>query len=390
MPAAAARESNSRYDCPLMAETLDPRTKDTLRKYLREVRSLPNEAAKRQRFSALIAELFPGTRAISEFARGVEKLIRVRGFEREKRGRADAYYGNAIIEFEMSLKATLNEAEHQLCEYVSGSWPKPEEHPRSLLAIASDGANWRVYRPRLTTEASPRPRPEDVQLDLLREFKLSEDWLGGFWLWLTSLLFRPQQIEPTAERFQLDFGAWSPLYREGLVELLKAWAKVSREPEAQLAFETWQKYLAVTYGSLAESAARKRDKESGVEVSELENLFLRHTYLSSIARLLIWASLSQGKAREGLRDVASDVLSGRYFQSRRLANLADDDFFHWVRHPEVERILAGYWERVLRTCRSTTCRGSTRTYSRASTNSSLIPKTGTISASTIRLTGCAS
>ena len=118
-----------------MAETLDKRTRETLRNYLREVRTLPNESAKRQRFSALIGELFPGTAAIADYARGVEKLIRIRKAGGEKRGHADAYYGNAIIEFEKSLKATLHDAEGQLCEYVSGLWPK-------LVATASPSMPW--------------------------------------------------------------------------------------------------------------------------------------------------------------------------------------------------------------------------------------------------------
>ena len=330
-----------------MAETIDPATREILRRYLREVRSLGNEAARRQRFSALVAELFPGTGAVTEFARGVEKLIRIRKAHGEKRGYADEYYGNAIIEFEKSLKATLNEAEEQLREYTSGSWPKEEENASSLLAIASDGVNWRIYRPKLLAPNQQKPYPKDIGLDLLRDFKLAENTLGDFWLWLTSLLFRPQQIEPTTERFQLDFGFWSPLYRQGMVALEKAWGTLAEEPEAKLAFETWQKYLTVTYGRLAESATPRKELESGVEISELEDLFLRHTYLSSIARLLVWAALSQGKTRESLRDVAKDVLTGRYFQSKRLANLVDDDFFHWVRHAQAEKTLASTWERIL-------------------------------------------
>lgn len=329
-----------------MTQTLEPRTREILRKYLREVRSLGNEAARRQRFSALIAELFPGTDAVTEFARGVEKRIRIRTATGERRGHADAYYGNAIIEFEKSLKATLSDAEEQLREYVSGSWPKTAENAGSLIAIASDGVNWRAYRSKLLRETR-EPRPEDIELDLLRDLKLSEDTLGDFWLWLTSVLFRLQQIEPTADRFQLDFGSWSPLYRQGIVALEKAWVRVSEEPEAKLAFETWQKYLTVTYGKLAESATPKKDLESGVEIAELEDLFLRHTYLSSIARLLIWAALSQGKAEKSLRDVAREVLTGEFFRSKRLANLVDDDFFHWVRHPQAEEALSGTWERIL-------------------------------------------
>jgi methylase of polypeptide subunit release factors len=330
-----------------MPETLEPKTREILRKYLRDVRNLGNESARRQRFAALIAELFPGTYAVTEFARGVEKLIRIKAASGEKRGYADAYYGNAIVEFEKSLKATLHEAEEQLREYVSGSWPKPEENAGSMLAIASDGVQWRIYRPKLLQGAGRQPLPEHLELDLLRDFKLSEETLGDFWLWLTSILFRPQQIEPTAQRFQLDFGSWSPLYRQGMVALKKAWSKVSGEPEASVAFDTWQKYLTVTYGNLSESPTPTKELESGVDISELEDLFLRHTYLSSIARLLIWAALSQGKLKESLREVASEVLSGRYFHSKHLANLVDDDFFHWVRRPQAEDALASTWERIL-------------------------------------------
>jgi hypothetical protein len=328
-----------------MPETLEPRTRETLRAYLRDVKGVNNESAKRSRFAALIAELFPGSIAITEFSNGVEKLIRIEQPTGVKRGRADAYYGNAIIEFEKNLSATLTEAEGQLREYVAGTWQKDKESRRSLLAIASDGIHWKIYRPVLP--AGAEPTKETVKLDELRDFKVSEDTLGAFWLLLTSLLFRPQQIDPTADRFQLDFGTWSPLYRQSMASLKIAWAKVNGEPEAGLAFETWQRYLTVTYGRLTETTTVQKDPETAQEISELENLFLRHTYLSSIARLLIWAALSQGKGDGSLRQVAKDVLSGRYFQSKRLANLVDDDFFHWLRHPEAEKILAATWERIL-------------------------------------------
>jgi hypothetical protein len=195
---------------------------------------------------------------------------------------------------------------------VAGTWQK-DKAPRSLLAIASDGVNWKIYRPILA--AGAKPAPETVTLDELLEFKLSDESLGPFWLWLTSVLFRPQQIEPVAERFQLDFGTWSPLYRETMAALKRAWVKVNGESEAKLAFETWQKYLTVTYGRLTENTTAIKDEETAEEISELENLFLRHTYLASIARLLIWAALSKGKADATLpklREMSSpDVISSR-------------------------------------------------------------------------------
>src|SRR5262249_44316375 len=155
--------------------------------------------------------------------RGVEKLIRISHGGGEKKGRADAYYGNAIIEFEKSLSATLEEARTQLCEYVAGAWQK-DMAPTPMLAIASDGISWIIYRPVLA--AGAQASPETVSLEELRTLKVGEDTLDSFWLWLTSFLFREQQIEPTAERFRLDFGA-GVLYADSIASLKHAWAKVN-------------------------------------------------------------------------------------------------------------------------------------------------------------------
>jgi len=319
-----------------MAETLDERTREILSAFVRDVKTLPNEAAKRQRFAALLGELFPGQKILTEFARGVEKLIRIKTADSTRRGYADAYYGNAIIEFENSLDATLEDAKQQLKEYASGLWEKKGENTRTLIAIASDGNVWEIYRPRLREGASLPPHPTDIELVDLRTISLTEASLADFWLWLNQVLFRPNQVAPTAISFQSDFGTWSPLYRDALDALESAWTSVSREPEARLAFETWQKYLTVTYGGLPDPADQR-----------LQTLFLKHTYLCSLARLLVWAALSKGKTSSPLRQVAQEVLSGKYFHSAGLANLVEDDFFQWIRGKNAAAGLAGSWERIL-------------------------------------------
>jgi N-6 DNA Methylase len=125
--------------------------------------------------------------------------------------------------------------------------------------------------------------------------------------------------------------------------------RARNESEAGLASDTWKSYLTVTYGKLKESERARKDKETGEEISELDELFLRHTWLVSVSRLMVWAALSGGQTTGTLRQVARDVFSGAYFEEKRLANLADNDFFHWIRNPQVEPILAPTWERVLDT-----------------------------------------
>jgi hypothetical protein len=320
-----------------MAEILPDKFKGVLGAYLSQVRTLPNETAKRERFAALLGELYPASKKLMDYAAGAETSIRFDIGAEQKKGRIDTYYGNAVIEFEASLKATGKHAEEQLRNYVAGVWAK-EGTKRPLIAISSDGVAWRTYKPSL----KGKPTAENVALDQIREFSLTDATLGEFWLWLTIVLFRPAQLHPTAQRFRQDFGATSPAFQYSLDALAQAWRDVRSQKEPGLAFNTWKRYLTVTYGSTPASQAAGEG-----EISELEHLFLKHTYLASVARLLIWASFSRGKATGDLRTVASQVLSGEYFQALKLANLVEDDFFQWVRRAKAEGVLAPVWERLL-------------------------------------------
>jgi len=330
-----------------MTLSLTEITAQALRAYLREIKTTHAEIGKRERFSSLLGTLFPNTREVGIYARGAETSLRIQTPEKEKRGRADTMYGSAIIEFEKNLKQTLSEAERQLREYVAGIWQSEPTSRRSLDAVATDGIHWRIYRPVLPENVNVVP--ENIVLDLRREIQLKDDTLNDFYRWLNLFLFRPSQLEPTSEAIREDFGSYSHLFHEGLATLRRAWVASRSGSEARLAFDTWQSYLTVTYGKLSESDRLKRDQETGEDVSEMDDLFLRHTWLVSVSRLMVWAALSGGQTSGSLRQVAQEVFSGRYFESKRLANLADEDFFHWIRTPKAEQILAPVWERVLDT-----------------------------------------
>jgi SAM-dependent methyltransferase len=330
-------------------DRLDNKTRKILSGFLRDMSQLPNESAKRTRFAALLGQLFSGSAAVTKFPQGTEKIVRIDTASGRKRGRIDSYYGNAIIEFENSLRATGNEAERQVRDYIAGLWSAESKPHRPLVAITSDGLVWRTFLPRLNDSAKGKTTPSDVELEQGRELVVSENTLGDFWLWLVSLLFRPGSLVATAEQFRHDFSAPSEAFGYGMQGLGRAWSLVRQAPEPRLAFETWQKYLTVTYGKLPESAKEGDGGRTGKEarMSELEELFLKHTYLASVSRFLAWASLSKGKARRPLRREADEILSGEFFISRNIANLVEEDFFQWVRLPEAEEILAPIWERML-------------------------------------------
>jgi hypothetical protein len=292
---------------------LSESTSQILRSYLREMKSIPSEIGKRERFSSLLGTLFGNVREVGIYAKGGETSLQIQTATGQKRGRADTLYGSAVIEFEKNLKSTLATAEKQLREYVAGLWQAEPSFPRLLDAVATDGLHWRIYRPVLPEGESLIPA--NIILELRREIQLKEDTFNDFYRWLNIFLFRPNQIEPTSEAIREDFGSYSHLFLEGMSALRLAWVMVRGESEARLASDTWKSYLTVTYGKLKESEGAKRDKETGKEISEIDELFLRHTWLVSVSRLMVWAALSAGQTLGSLRQVARDVFSGSYFES---------------------------------------------------------------------------
>ena len=311
---------------------LDEITTQSILSFACDVKQLPNESAKTHRFAGLIENLFPRSKAITKFAAGIEKFIRIDTADEQKTGRIDAYYGNAIIEFENSLKATERTALSQLKDYTAGVWQRERGNPRPILCIATDGITWKTYKPRHTKPGTRPIIPQDIELTLLQEITLSENTLKDFWMWLTGLLFRPAAAYPTADRFRLDFGTCSPAYADAITSLSEAWNVVGNDPHVQTAYSTWKKYLTITYGALT---------------SDLKSLFLKHTYLASLAKFMAWASISRGKTTSSYAKTAEDVLSGQFFKMKRIDNLVDQDFFQWVRNQKADQIISKVWERII-------------------------------------------
>jgi N-6 DNA Methylase len=323
--------------------SIEPGKVDKIKRYLMEVKNLANESAKRHQFGTLIGELFPNSLVADYFARGIEKIVRIDlASGGVKAGRIDSYYGNYIIEFENSLKATERKAIEQLKEYTVGIWKEEKGKRRPLVCIASDGIRWKSYVPQIKEGVGEKITSGEIELELLREIELTEQSIGDFYNWIVGLLFREGQLNPTAEMFQMDFGGKSATFRYALQGLRKAWATVGDGAEPELAFETWKQYLSVTYGSLGNGEEGKEES-----VAEMTTLFLKHTYLATVASLLIWASLAKGKVTRELDEEIAEIISGKFFQAHKIENIVENDFFQWVRLECAEKVLMPEWERIL-------------------------------------------
>jgi len=91
------------------------------------------------------------------------------------------------------------------------------------------------------------------------------------------------------------------------------WKHVADDTESQVFYESWQKYLRITYGA---------------PVAEQE-LFLRHTYLATLAKIMVWIRLT-GATEPPREPELRSILNGHYFGQRGIQNFLEEDFFAWV------------------------------------------------------------
>jgi hypothetical protein len=110
-----------------------------------------------------------------------------------------------------------------------------------------------------------------------------------------------------------DFGPTSGSFIHAMNVLDGLWKSVEKDSESQVFYESWQKYLRITYGG---------------PVAEAE-LFLRHTYLATLAKLMVWVRLTSATEPPDDKQLRT-ILNGQYFSQRGIQNFLEEDFFAWV------------------------------------------------------------
>lgn len=309
-----------------MPDVAEPTIVPAIESYLEEIGGLNTEPARSMRFQNLMRDLFSAAEPhfAEEYLQGLERYVKVKHKDLVYRGRIDALYGNLVIEFERNLQATANEAREQLRGYVAALWSEAGERPVPYLCIATDGVRFELYAPRaphgtgtlLPDHVSLEPVGARVDLTRLKPMEA--------FYWLDRYFFRKRPRAPRSEEFEADFGVRSAAFRFSAPELEALWGEVGTSSDFDVFYRTWASYLAIAYGS-AEGASTE--------------LFLRHTYLATLAKLMAWLRL---RSEEPITDdEVGQVLAGTYFERAGLSNFLEEDFFSWlVRGPARPRAVA--------------------------------------------------
>ena len=287
--------------------------------YVRRIDQAGSEAAKRELFKSLLERLFNqderAREVIDNMSLGAESVVDVPLPERIKTGYADTQYGRVIIEFKDDLGQGEEDARNQLCEYVAGNWESGEEYNFTLLA--TDCKTWKVYAPnheQLIGEGNLSVT--DVQLEETETFEVDEDQPDEVFYFFDRYLFQTRPQKPTLDRIKQDFGEHSPTFVSCMDHLSRYFEKVRDGDHVAVAFEQWQRFLSIAYGSFE---ART-------------DAFLVHTYLSIFAKLLAYEVLTGDDFID--QEELEGILKGDIFKKYNVENFIDQDFYDWVGREE--------------------------------------------------------
>ena len=216
----------------------------------------------------------------------------------EVRGFIDALYKAIIFEFKKDLKREREDGKAELRRYFTA-------RPQSALALLTEGYQFEVYA------------PEAGDVRLIDSVDLRRIDVAAAHRFFDVYLFAEKQVVPDSADVVARFGAKSPTYDRIATLLSGLWSQSESDPTARVKFDEWNRLLAKVYGSAIGN----------------DDLFLRHTYLSLLAKTFAYAALFPDAAQQGAD--LKGIVSGTAFAEQGYSNLAEEDFFTWVLHPAV-------------------------------------------------------
>jgi type I restriction-modification system DNA methylase subunit len=311
-------------------QAFQARYEKIISKYVSEVSELQTESARSHRFSQLLADLFADLEfpIITDYLAGLEKVISAHDAAkcRVSRGQPDALFGNLVVEFERRFPDKLKEAKKQLQRYVAILRKNPVTQGIYFIPLGTDGLSFRVFAPKEGELTSGAGLGDEVRHEEVENFDAAARPPVQFYYWLDRYFCRRVQREPLAENFVQDFGTNSAAFREASALWLEVARQISEHTDFKVIYDNWRKYLRIAY------AAAVGD----------EQLFIRHTFLATLAKLIVFIRITGANAAPEERETA-EIIQGAFFGKQGIENFLEEDFFSWAARDPV----AGVTQRVV-------------------------------------------
>ncbi|MCL0092033.1 N-6 DNA methylase, partial [Dehalococcoidales bacterium] len=243
-------------------------------------------------FIGFLTQAFSVRHEEFELEKGV-KVAKVRGF-------IDALYQDIVFEFKQDLDTEREKGLAEVTNYLQSL------RDGTYFGVLTDGLLFEVYI------------LKENRLDKIDSVFLKTLSAEDAFAWFDRFLFSVKELIPSSEDIVKRFGAKSPVFLSSFQKLRQMLTQSKDDPSVKVKFEEWDKLLAKVYGS---SVAN-------------DELFLRHTYLSLLVKVIAYIVLFKGRPKDKGELLA--ILDGEAFRRKGFQNLAESDFFTWVLFPPLQ------------------------------------------------------
>ena len=314
----------------IVTQSAPPNFEQRLKRYLSDVQRQNSEAGKAFLYLEFVRDVFRQIDMdyLERLYPDLERYMKFKSKTLVVKGKSDAFLSNVIVEFKVELtKSAREEAEAELRRYVAIIWSKQGKTRVAYVTVATDGIDSIVYRPRTSVSLGEEVSPDAVSLDIIDRLALNKASPGRVFIWLDRYMLYRTLKAATAEGISDEFGLGKSAYNDTLPLIQQAWEKTK---ESAL-YEQWASYLRIVYGTKVES----------------EELFLRHAYLATLAKLMAYATMSGGALPISEEEIVRILVGDKFSQEWGIWNFVEEDFFTWVaRDPNGIRATQNLLERI--------------------------------------------
>ena len=212
----------------------------------------------------------------------------------------------------------------QLDDYLAQS----EQKGRVRIGILTDGKHWLLRWPGMGEVKTTAPY--GFVLESEDKWNLLHEWLRD------QAIMALENISPTRDDIEKHFGINSPRYRQD-IDTLTAFYQQARDNESiAVKRRLWQDLLRTALGEIAQND------------TAMDDLFIRHTYLTTVIGIVVQASF--GIDIRALAETRPDdlVLGQKFRSDTGLEGVIESDFFAWPTEVGADGFLRQLARRIAR------------------------------------------
>ena len=254
---------------------------------------------------------------------------------------------DTFIEFKRRIGTASGGAPNpQYVEQLNDYLTQSAGQGRVRMGVLTDGKRWLLRW--------PNAGPVKMALPYALTLEEPDRWIALYEWLRDSALVSLEGESPDREGIAGHFGPESPSYQRDIAALKTLYQENADLGTIRIKRRLWYDLLRTALGEIAYTTegmgaeAQARLAKVGVGPEEMDDLFVRHTYLSAVIGMVVQASFGIDIRRLAETDPA-DLLQGReLYRATGLQGVLESDFFAWPNEVGGKPLLQTLARRVAR------------------------------------------